>query len=211
MSTDLSLLQEKLVAANKTIEVLMERTEHAIDTAGSLHNLFEDNLILKQRITQQLSIEEQLRQFNKALEAQVALRTRELEAANEELTKTNKHLEEMVQRDGLTGLYNHTAMSEIIRQKVGESKRYGHALSIISLDIDFFKNVNDTYGHQFGDHVLQIVSKVLSDSLRKVDFASRFGGEEFILLLPSTQRGGALVIAEKIREKIENLDWKSVV
>lgn len=201
-------LQLQLKAAEKTISVLMERMEHAIDTSGSLHNLFEDNLLLKKKISQQLRNEEQLKQFNRILEEQVALRTRELEEANSELNEKNARLKEMVRRDGLTDLYNHTAMLEIIRQKVDETKRYNHPLSLIMLDIDFFKKVNDSYGHQFGDHVLRLIAQTMLGAIRTVDFAGRFGGEEFILLLPNTTRKGAVVTAEKIRRKIARLEWE---
>lgn len=207
MSQENRSCEVKLAAAEKTIEVLMERTEHAIDTAGSLHNLFESNLLLKKKISQHLRYEEQLTKFNRALEQQVALRTQELEDANRELASMNARLKELVRRDGLTGLYNHTAMSEIIKQKVEEANRYQLPLSIVMLDIDHFKKVNDTFGHQFGDHVLRQVADVLQEGIRSVDYASRFGGEEFILLLSNTNEVGAIVTAERIRTGVAKLSW----
>lgn len=186
----------------------MERMEQAIDTSGSLNNLFADNLLLRKKLSQQLRNEEQLKQFNRALEHQVAIRTRELEEANRELSEKNTRLREMIRRDGLTNLYNHSTMLEIIGQKVDETRRYSHPLSLVMLDIDLFKNVNDSYGHQFGDHVLRVVAKTLLSSIRTVDYAGRFGGEEFILLLPNTSTKGAVITAEKIRRRIAKLEWE---
>lgn len=201
-------LNQQLTAANKTVAVLMDRVEHAIDTTGGLHNLFEDNLILKDRITKYLRDEEQLRKFNSELEEQVKARTHDLQRANLELNEKNHRLKEMVRRDGLTGLYNHSAMSDMIQQKVKESLRYNHPMSVVMFDIDHFKMVNDTYGHPFGDHVLRIVSKVLQDSTRDVDYPSRFGGEEFLLLMPYTERDVAHITAERIRQTIYELEWQ---
>ena len=203
-----TLLAERLAAARKTISVLMERTEHAIDTAGSLHNLFEDNFLLKKKISQHRRNEEELQMFTRALEQQVSIRTRELKEANEQLAENNRRLKEMVQRDGLTGLYNHSAMTEIIKQKIDESLRYQYPLSLVLLDLDYFKNINDTYGHPFGDHVLQTIAYTLKSSVRAVDYACRFGGEEFVLILPSTDQVSAVGVAEKIRGKVEGLRWK---
>lgn len=203
-----TLLTERLAAARKTISVLMDRTEHAIDTAGSLHNLFEDNFLLKKKISQHRRNEEELQTFGRALEQQVSIRTRELKEANEQLAENNRRLKEMVQRDGLTGLYNHSAMMEIIKQKIDESLRYQYPLSLVLLDLDYFKKINDTFGHLFGDHVLKIIAHVLKSSIRAVDYACRFGGEEFLLIFPSTDHMGAVDVAEKIRGKIERLRWK---
>lgn len=199
---------QQLEAARKTIAILMERVEHAIDTAGSLHNLFEDNLQLKKTIDQHLRNEEELKRFNRALEAQVAVRTRELEKANLQLNENNAYLKELVRRDGLTGLFNHSAMMEVLLRRVAEAGRYNLLLSVVILDLDHFKKVNDTYGHQFGDHVLRIVAKTLGEAIRPVDYACRFGGEEFVLLLPNTSKEGARITAERVRTKIEGLKWE---
>lgn len=201
-------LKQQLAAANKTITVLMDRVEHAIDTTGGLHNLFEDNLILKDRITKYLRNAEQLRRFNSELEEQVRARTHDLQRANLELNEKNDRLKEMVRRDGLTGLYNHSAMTDLIQQSVNESLRYNHPISVVMFDLDHFKKVNDTYGHPFGDHVLRTVSKVLQDLTRDVDYPSRFGGEEFLLLMPYTNRTGAHISAERIRQTISELEWQ---
>ncbi len=198
----------RLAAAEKTAFVLMERVEHAIDTSGSLHNLFEDNLLLKKEIFKHLKNEEELQMFTRALEKQVEIRTRELKEANKQLAENNRRLKEMVQRDGLTGLYNHSAMIDLLRQKIDESLRYKYPLSLVLFDLDYFKKINDTFGHLFGDHVLQTIAQVMQKYVRTVDYACRLGGEEFVLILPSTDQVGALDVAEKIRVKIEKLRWK---
>ncbi len=141
MSDDGRDLKTQLAAAQKTISVLMEHVEHAIDTAGSLHNLFEHNLQLEKAITEHIRNERELEQFNRSLEELVAQRTLELKDANNQLNQRNANLKELVRRDGLTGLFNHSAMIDILSQRVAEAQRYQLGLSVIMFDIDFFKKV----------------------------------------------------------------------
>jgi len=104
--------------------------------------------------------------------------------------------------DSLTNLYNRRAFEEFAEKEILRAKREHTQLSIILMDIDLFKQVNDTYGHQVGDKVLQEFSLRLSNSLRAYDILARYGGEEFMLILPDTDSETALVIAEKLRVKI---------
>jgi diguanylate cyclase (GGDEF)-like protein len=104
--------------------------------------------------------------------------------------------------DPLTQLYNRRAMEDFAEKEILRAQRTKTSLSIILMDIDLFKDVNDSYGHQVGDKVLQEFSLRLSASLRKYDILSRYGGEEFILLLPNTNAKTAMIIAEKLRETI---------
>ena len=89
--------------------------------------------------------------------------------------------------------------------------RYDAPLSVLMLDIDYFKSVNDTYGHQVGDIVLQVLSKVCQDTLRQVDIAGRLGGEEFAVILPETTNTEALEVAERLREAVANMEVKMPV
>lgn len=122
-----------------------------------------------------------------------------LMSAHISLAIENNRLYEISVLDGLTNIYNRRYLEQRLAEEVAYSKRYGKPLSLIMLDIDFFKRLNDTYGHQAGDYVLKQVSQSLSEALREYDVVARFGGEEFAIILPTTpkQKGGS--IAERLR------------
>ena len=106
--------------------------------------------------------------------------------------------------DALTGFYNRKQLEERIRQEVSSARRQNAPLCAIMMDIDFFKKVNDTYGHAVGDLVLKTVSKVMRSQLREYDIAGRYGGEEFAVLLPFTKINEAKMVAERLRSAIED-------
>ena len=101
--------------------------------------------------------------------------------------------------DGLTGLYNHDYFYRTLETEMGRSRRYGHPLALIMLDLDFFKAVNDSFGHQVGNDVLKEVARVLSEGVRDIDTVARVGGEEFAILLPEALTADAAQVAERIR------------
>jgi len=106
--------------------------------------------------------------------------------------------------DGLTGLYNRRYFQQTLDREFARSKRYKNPLSIAFFDIDYFKNVNDSYGHQFGDKVIAEISKIIRNSLRKTDYVARYGGEEIVLILPETPIDQTLIPIERIRVKIQD-------
>jgi len=112
-------------------------------------------------------------------------------------------LQQSVITDPLTGIYNRRYYYEKIQKEMYEAKRYGLSLSVIMTDIDFFKKINDTHGHDVGDEVLKHYTKIIQESLRKSDTFCRIGGEEFIIILPHTNKEQAVKIAEKLRKSIE--------
>lgn len=114
-------------------------------------------------------------------------------------------LEEFASIDSLTGVYNRRHFFELAEQEIQRINRYGGKLSLIILDLDRFKMVNDYFGHIAGDHVLKTVSRTCRDSTRKVDILGRFGGEEFVILLPETDLKDAEILANRIREDIEKI------
>ena len=116
-----------------------------------------------------------------------------------ELRRLNKELESLAKTDQLTGLYNRRYLMDVIQQEIQRSKRYKTTLSVIMIDIDFFKKVNDKYGHQIGDEVLVDVAKVILENVRACDIPTRFGGEEFLLALPDSDIKAAYNLAERIR------------
>jgi diguanylate cyclase (GGDEF)-like protein len=118
-------------------------------------------------------------------------------------------LEETANRDELTGLYNRRKMDEILSREIAFSKRYGEPLSLMMMDIDYFKSVNDSYGHHAGDHYLVEFAKVLREEVRLVDYVGRWGGEEFIILLPKTNVEQAKGLAERLRYAVEVMQIES--
>lgn len=125
--------------------------------------------------------------------------------------KTNldyQNVKELAVRDGLTGLYNYRHFQEMLSYTVAHSDRYDEKASLVLIDIDDLKYVNDTYGHQAGDSVLSFVGKVLVESLRKIDISARYGGDEFAVILPNTNKRGSLIVAQKIKNSIKNMPFR---
>jgi diguanylate cyclase (GGDEF)-like protein len=106
--------------------------------------------------------------------------------------------------DALTGLHNHRYFQQLFAQEMGRAKRYRKPLSLIILDVDDFKKFNDSFGHAAGDRVLAAIGSIIDKTLRKVDFAFRYGGEEFVILLPETRQDSAILVADRLRERIAN-------
>lgn len=114
-----------------------------------------------------------------------------------------KRIEELSITDRLTGLFNRLKLDEVFAKEIQRSTRYHTPFSVVLLDIDRFKNVNDTYGHQVGDMVLQELALILKTNVRSEDLVGRWGGEEFLLLLPNTTLDSAMILAEKLRRSTE--------
>jgi diguanylate cyclase (GGDEF)-like protein len=124
-------------------------------------------------------------------------------AATLSLIKDRERQTELAVRDGLTNLYNRRAFNDLLVQAVAREDRQNGRLSLILLDLDHFKKLNDTYGHPAGDEALRATARVLTEHLRKGDQAARYGGEEFVVILPGTDQEGALHLAEKLRSALE--------
>ena len=137
-----------------------------------------------------------LKKLNNILEEKVREKTKILLESNEKLTL-------LASKDALTNIYNRRMLNEYILQETKKSKRHKIDLSLILLDIDHFKDINDKYGHKIGDEVLIEISSLLSRNIRQSDIFGRWGGEEFIILLPQTNIKNAYEVAESLRKKIE--------
>lgn len=124
-------------------------------------------------------------------------------AASLENITTHERVSELAVTDELTGLPNSRAFREAIEREAARAERFGHELSLVILDLDDFKQVNDTYGHLQGDEVLRTVGRVLESEPRAIDEPARYGGEEFVVALPETSTEGAIEIAERIRSRLE--------
>ncbi|MFB9288818.1 diguanylate cyclase [Pseudoduganella plicata] len=117
-----------------------------------------------------------------------------------ELLMANTKLEQLATTDPLTGIANRRKMTDTIAAELERASRFGHPLSVLMVDVDYFKRVNDTHGHEVGDRTIVAVANVLMSSLRAIDTAARFGGEEFVVLMPETDEAVAAVAAERLRE-----------
>ncbi len=117
----------------------------------------------------------------------------------------NAHLYELAMVDGLTGLYVRRYFDARIEEEIERSKRYGSPFSVVMMDVDDFKHLNDTYGHLVGDRVLRAIANVVKAQMRGVDTAARYGGEEISVILPRTEMVGGYSLAERIREAIADL------
>jgi len=126
-----------------------------------------------------------------------------LQRENLDLVVKNRNLCEVSSRDVLTGLYNRWYVIEKIDTEINRAMRHGSPMSVLMLDLDHFKRINDTWGHSAGDEVLKAIGKLLKDSCRVYDVPGRYGGEEFCIVLPETRMGNTAVVAERIRQRLE--------
>lgn len=141
--------------------------------------------------------------------------TRELQETRQNLVvkeekykATLKELKRIAICDGLTGIYNRRKIMEVLALEIERALRYGTPLSILMLDLDHFKSINDRFGHQIGDLVLKRVAETMEKALRKVDIIGRYGGEEFMVILPQTDIEAAKILAERLRSRVEGMDVK---
>jgi two-component system, cell cycle response regulator len=132
----------------------------------------------------------------------------ELMETNNRLRNVNERLQELSMTDSLTGLYNRLFFQKRITYEYQRAMRYRKPLALLMLDLDHFKKVNDTFGHQFGDYVLHHASSLLAGCVRQVDILARYGGEEIVVACPETDVAKSLIVAERIRTKLESAEFK---
>lgn len=136
--------------------------------------------------------------------AAVSVRKREL--AHKRLRRSHERYRELSCRDALTGLYNRRAYQNDLVREIQRAQRYGHSLSVALLDIDFFKKINDLYGHETGDRVLRHLAKLIRSTIREADVAYRFGGEEFIIILPETDVIAAETVIKRLQAALLDIE-----
>ncbi|KAA8984272.1 sensor domain-containing diguanylate cyclase [Halospina sp. K52047b] len=122
------------------------------------------------------------------------------------MERSNARLQQQSQSDGLTGLLNRCAWESLLASEFERFRRYGSIGTLLMLDIDHFKPINDTWGHQAGDDVIRAVSGMISERLRQTDIAGRYGGEEFAVILPETDIGGGEILGERLRQSISTME-----
>jgi diguanylate cyclase (GGDEF)-like protein/PAS domain S-box-containing protein len=123
------------------------------------------------------------------------------------IARYEEKLKELAERDYLTKVYNRRMFENLLKHEMERAKRHGRPLSLIMFDIDHFKRINDTFGHQVGDQVLKRLVDVVRSNLRRTDILARWGGEEFMILLPETSTESACKLAERLRRTVENADF----
>jgi len=133
---------------------------------------------------------------------------RELQQKIRQLEEAQIKLKKLAITDGLTGAYNYRFFKEQLEKELIRARRHKNHVSIVMMDIDFFKQYNDTHGHPAGDYVLRTIAQILRNNIRNIDIAARYGGEEFTLILIETDHGAAAIVAEKIRGLIEKHNFK---
>lgn len=195
---------------NKTLTDAVQEQVNIIETsvndASELHQLKSDIqqrlLTIRNHFEQHRQLEEQQQQqLEQALaESNARLQTLELESKQLRQRLTQEHQQAI--HDTLTGVHNRLAYEERIEQEFARWKRYQQPLVIMIFDIDYFKRINDTYGHKAGDKALKLIAKTLQKNLRESDFIARYGGEEFVVLMPQTELEAAMGAANKLREAV---------
>ncbi|MBF0220159.1 MAG: diguanylate cyclase [Gammaproteobacteria bacterium] len=181
-------------------------------------DIAQDLETLKRNVQQRIeTIEQHMESFAKVeeqrigdAEKRVKELTKKLQVMQGESKRLHKVLESERQQayvDALTGIPNRLAYNERVEQEEHRWKRYGSPLCLVVWDIDKFKSVNDTYGHQAGDKVLAVVAKVLRRKIRETDFIARYGGEEFVLLMPETTLEHAMPVVNTLRQSVEACEF----
>ena len=184
---------------NSTIEIQKIKKELSSYNEKSITNF---TLAHKKIYAIAVALEENTQALSKDLNKhnnEVRILSKKIEHLEQELARAKEESKE----DFLTKLYNKRAIEELMNIKEAEFERYGHNYSVVFLDLDHFKSVNDTYGHDAGDAVLSAFAKILKSEARSVDIVGRFGGEEFIVILGETDSKGGVVFAEKVRDKLK--------
>ncbi len=174
--------------------------ELAVENKKNAH-LEAENKALREKMAQ-------FKEDKEELEVKLGKLKKVFKNAAKRLSKKVLKFKALSCKDGLTKLYNRRAFDEKLLAAVSKSRRYNENLSLIILDIDFFKKCNDEYGHLAGDKVLQGCARVFKDSVRQYDVAARYGGEEFIGMLPKTDIECAEVVAERFRKSIEDTKFE---
>jgi diguanylate cyclase (GGDEF)-like protein len=171
----------------------------ALAMAGEVSKLFDVDSGTPAEIN---AILEQAKETLVAMSLQASQTAEKAVKSADHLRAANRVLTEGAGRDKLTGLFNRERLEEFLAEEFHRAMRFEKQLSVLFCDLDHFKRVNDTYGHQAGDAVLRWASSALADGMRERDLVARYGGEEFLMVLPDTHAPGASVVGERVRKKI---------
>ena len=209
--TDASVGQAEREQARKDLDTLVRDQIADIRSVvtgsgdlGELGSSVREHLTLIVRAMEKYQEDERARE--QRLSEKLEMLQARLSEMEKEASQARRVIEEHKRRathDGLTGLPNRDAYQHRLEEELARKARYGGSLTLVVADVDHFKRINDNYGHLAGDKVLQLLAKALRKSLRDVDFVGRYGGEEFVILMPETNAEEALAATEKLRTKVE--------
>lgn len=188
--------KKMMEGSNEKIEISYTQKDELSALINAAHSFREKNIALQ-------ALLEKHQQLSETLELQVEERTKELEEKNEILS----HLSIT---DSLTTLNNRFKINEVIESEIVRADRYKHNFALIMIDIDYFKRINDNFGHQRGDEVLIEISTLLKESIRSTDVVGRWGGEEFMIVCPETSNNEALNLAKNIQKSIQAFSFMEV-
>ncbi len=190
---DLSHADGNLAGFGAGLARLSEKIAHAGDKQALQESLRALLLEVKQVGEMSAGLAQRLHQANEQVES---------------LQSKLREAEQFATTDALTGLWNRRSFEEKLSHHMARSRKDGRDLTLIILDVDHFKHINDSYGHLTGDDLLRIIAKTLKDYVKGKDLVCRYGGEEFVVLLPDTPLRGGVVVAEKIRKHFSQMSWK---
>ncbi len=176
---------------NSFVAGTKHHTAHIASTLENIKKISIENPHLDRELDRLLNSNRELQTHSSQVEDRLA-----------EQTRIINDLQNQLRVDPMTGLLNRGALAKDMKKEIAKARRYQYPVSIFMADIDHFKNVNDVYGHLIGDSVIKITAKLIEQGVRKVDSVYRYGGEEFLALLPHTTCDSACILAERIREKI---------
>lgn len=210
----LSILASQMYRSYSVFSSFFEKasSEYSeIDLDQLDYSEFRDLAVMGNKMLQERTrMENGIREMNDLLQNRVQDQTREFQDLHENIEsrieERTMKLKKLTDTDGLTGLYNRRYVFGTLDTLVGDKRAKGKDLSVIMLDLDNFKRINDTYGHLFGDRVLEKVGETIMAQARSSDLAGRYGGEEFIVALPGTDLENGVLVAERIREGVKNID-----
>ena len=188
LQTEITLMGDDIWHVSINVSPLLDRKKNLLGRVIALNDVTELRCLVNKINEKNLSLQSQ---------------NKELLRVQGELFEANKKLEQLSETDELTGCYNRRYLLRQLEYDIAMSQRYNMPFSLVLFDMDNFKLINDTYGHLVGDDVLRVVVKIVGRNLRRTDILARFGGEEFIVYMPHTDREGAEILAEKIRSAVQ--------
>lgn len=191
--------------SGNAVDKILETVNHEVSLAAEYFGLKIEGTPSIPEILQKANIELGLLNMSyEQINRELVNAKIELERLNGELQEKNSYLEEIANLDGLTEVYNHRYFQETLDRELNRAVRSGRPLSLILIDLDKFKNINDFYGHQAGDFVLKEACSLWGELLRDYDLLARYGGEEFVVVLPETGVEEALAVTEKLRQATQD-------
>ncbi len=205
-TTNRNLIKETIREHIETIKLTTSTTEELSPQQQNINTKLEE---ITEQLSQHFDSETQQQQQTEQKLIEMTEKLQEMEEETKSLRFNLKLAHENALHDFLTGLPNRQAYDERIEQEYARWKRYQTPLTLVIWDIDHFKKINDTFGHKAGDRTLCLIAQLLRDNCRIPDFIARFGGEEFVMLLPNTTANQALILTEKLRHLIENTGFNS--